>query len=47
MSDALVAEAEAAARDSVDPPDDIHAPSDYRRALLATLLGRALRKSAA
>ena len=36
-----------AARDAVDPPSDIHAPADYRRALLATLLTRALRKSAA
>jgi carbon-monoxide dehydrogenase medium subunit len=37
--------AAAAARESVDPPSDIHAPAEYRRALLATLLARALRQS--
>jgi aerobic carbon-monoxide dehydrogenase medium subunit len=37
----------AAARQSIDPPSDIHAPAEYRRALLATLLARALRQSEA
>ena len=34
-----------AARDEVDPPSDLHAPADYRRALLGTLLERALAQS--
>jgi aerobic carbon-monoxide dehydrogenase medium subunit len=37
--------ASAAARESIDPPSDIHAPAEYRRALLGTLLERALRQS--
>ena len=36
----------AAAFDSVDPPDDIHAPGDYRRALLQVLTERALTSAA-
>jgi carbon-monoxide dehydrogenase medium subunit len=36
----------AAATGSVDPPADIHAPGDYRRALLAVLLERALARAA-
>lgn len=36
-----------AAMASIDPPSDIHAPGAYRRALLGTLLERALRQSAA
>lgn len=47
LDDAAIEAAAAAARAEVDPPSDIHAPSDYRRSLLGTLLGRALRKSAA
>ncbi len=35
----------AAATGSVNPPADIHAPSDYRRALLAVLLERALARA--
>jgi len=47
MSDKLIATASAKARQSVDPPTDIHAPGAYRAALIATLLGRGLKKSAA
>ncbi|HUN97766.1 MAG TPA: xanthine dehydrogenase family protein subunit M, partial [Bradyrhizobium sp.] len=47
MSDKLIAAASAKARQSVDPPTDIHAPGAYRAALVATLLGRGLKKSAA
>jgi aerobic carbon-monoxide dehydrogenase medium subunit len=47
MSDKLIAAASARARQTVDPPTDIHAPSAYRAALVATLLGRGLKKSAA
>jgi CO/xanthine dehydrogenase FAD-binding subunit len=43
---AAIADAAAAARDSVDPPGDIHAPGDYRRALLGVLLERALARAA-
>lgn len=32
----------AAARQAVDPPDDLHASARYRRALAGTLVGRAL-----
>jgi aerobic carbon-monoxide dehydrogenase medium subunit len=46
LDDAAIEDAASAARESVDPPSDIHAPADYRRALLGTLLTRALRKSA-
>jgi carbon-monoxide dehydrogenase medium subunit len=42
----ILGAAEAAAA-AVDPPDDIHASPDYRRALVATLLTRALRRAAA
>jgi len=34
------------AKDSIDPPSDIHAPSGYRRSLLGTLLARGLEQSA-
>jgi carbon-monoxide dehydrogenase medium subunit len=47
MSDKLVAAASAQARQSIDPPSDIHAPGAYRAALVGTLLGRGLQKSAA
>jgi carbon-monoxide dehydrogenase medium subunit len=47
MSDKLIAAASSKARQSVDPPTDIHAPGAYRAALIATLLGRGLKKSAA
>jgi carbon-monoxide dehydrogenase medium subunit len=45
-AEAIEAASEAAAA-GVDPPDDIHAPADYRRALLATLTERALTRAAA
>ena len=35
----------AAAVAAVEPPTDIHAPGDYRRALLAVLLERALARA--
>ncbi|HEY0219396.1 MAG TPA: xanthine dehydrogenase family protein subunit M [Afipia sp.] len=41
----LIAEASALARRTVDPPSDIHAPSEYRAALVGTLLSRALIRS--
>lgn len=47
LDDDAIAAAIEAAREAVDPPSDIHAPAKYRRALLGTLLGRALRQSAA
>lgn len=47
LDDVAIADAAKTAKEVIDPPSDIHAPSDYRRALLATLLERALRRSAA
>jgi carbon-monoxide dehydrogenase medium subunit len=47
LTEDVISTASAAARESVNPPSDIHAPSEYRRALLGTLLERALRRSAA
>jgi carbon-monoxide dehydrogenase medium subunit len=35
-----------AAKDSIDPPSDIHAPGAYRRSLVGTLLARGLQQSA-
>ena len=46
LDDVSIEHAAETARQSVDPPSDIHAPAEYRRALLGTLLGRALRRSA-
>jgi carbon-monoxide dehydrogenase medium subunit len=46
LTDKLIAAAAATAKASIDPPSDIHAPSGYRRALVATLLARGLKKSA-
>ncbi len=46
LDDMAFEDAAKAARESVDPPSDIHAPTEYRRALLITLLARALRQSA-
>jgi carbon-monoxide dehydrogenase medium subunit len=43
---ALIGEVVAAATAAIDPPDDIHAPADYRRALLGVLLERALTRAA-
>jgi aerobic carbon-monoxide dehydrogenase medium subunit len=44
--DATVAEVAAAASAAVDPPDDIHGSGAYRRVLLHTLVGRALKSAA-
>jgi aerobic carbon-monoxide dehydrogenase medium subunit len=44
---ATIALAEAAAAAAVDPPEDIHAGADYRRALAGTMIERALRQAAA
>jgi carbon-monoxide dehydrogenase medium subunit len=44
---ATIALAEAAAAAAVDPPEDIHAGADYRRALAGTMVERALRQAAA
>jgi carbon-monoxide dehydrogenase medium subunit len=42
INEAVIAEAEAAASAAVDPPEDIHASAAYRRALLGTMVERAL-----
>ena len=44
---ATIAEAEAAASAAVDPQDDIHASAAYRRALVGTMVERALKRAAA
>jgi carbon-monoxide dehydrogenase medium subunit len=44
---ATIASAEATAAAAVDPPEDIHAGADYRRALAGTMVERALRQAAA
>jgi aerobic carbon-monoxide dehydrogenase medium subunit len=46
VDDAAIAAAAAAASSAVDPADDIHAPAAYRRALVGTLVERALRRAA-
>lgn len=43
MDDETIAKAEAAASVAVDPQDDIHASAAYRRALIGTMVERALR----
>jgi carbon-monoxide dehydrogenase medium subunit len=43
---ATIAAAAAAASAAIDPPDDIHASGAYRRALLGTLVERALKSAA-
>jgi carbon-monoxide dehydrogenase medium subunit len=43
IDEAVIAQAEAAAAAAVDPPEDIHASAAYRRALLGTMVERALR----
>jgi carbon-monoxide dehydrogenase medium subunit len=40
-----IAEAAAAAGETIEVSDDIHAPADYRRALLQTLIERALTRT--
>jgi len=42
IDDATIAQAEAAAAAAVDPQTDIHASADYRRALVGTMVERAL-----
>jgi CO/xanthine dehydrogenase FAD-binding subunit len=42
IDDATIAQAEAAASAAVDPQTDIHASADYRRALVGTMVERAL-----
>ena len=44
---ATIAKAEAAASAAVDPQDDIHASAAYRRALVGTMVERALMRAAA
>jgi aerobic carbon-monoxide dehydrogenase medium subunit len=46
IDDAAIAAAGAAARGVSDPPDDIHASGAYRRALLGTMVERALKAAA-
>lgn len=46
MTGDLIRDVSAIAGDCVDPPDDIHAPGDYRRALLSVLLERTLAQAA-
>src|SRR5947209_774713 len=47
IDEAVVAKAEAAAAAAVDPQDDIHASAAYRRALVGTMVERALKRAAA
>lgn len=47
IDEATIAEAERAAIDALDPPDDIHASAAYRRALIGVMVERALRSAAA
>jgi carbon-monoxide dehydrogenase medium subunit len=42
IDEATIAQAEAAASAAVDPQTDIHASADYRRALVGTMVERAL-----
>lgn len=46
LAEETIRKAGAAAHDAVQPGDDIHAPGDYRRALLAVLTERALARAA-
>jgi carbon-monoxide dehydrogenase medium subunit len=43
IDEETIAKADAAASSAVDPPDDIHAGAAYRRALIGTMVERALR----
>jgi carbon-monoxide dehydrogenase medium subunit len=47
IDEATIAEAETAASAAVDPQDDIHASAAYRRALVGTMVERALNRAAA
>ena len=46
INEQTIAAAAAKARETIDPPSDIHAPAAYRRSLLATLLERGLKQAA-
>lgn len=46
LDEAAIAAASKAAAAAVDPPEDLHAPAAYRRALVGTLVERALRAAA-
>ena len=46
VDDDLIREAAAAAAQTIDPPDDLHADAAYRRGLVATLVERGLRAAA-
>jgi carbon-monoxide dehydrogenase medium subunit len=46
VDEALIREAAATAARTVDPPEDLHAGTAYRRALVATLVERGLRNAA-
>ena len=46
VDEATIAKAEAAASASVDPDDDIHASGAYRKALVGTMVERALKIAA-
>jgi carbon-monoxide dehydrogenase medium subunit len=46
VDDGLIQKAAATAAQTIDPPEDLHAPAAYRRALVATLVGRGLRAAA-
>jgi aerobic carbon-monoxide dehydrogenase medium subunit len=45
VDEALIREAAETAARTVDPPEDLHAPAAYRRALVATLVERGLRSA--
>jgi carbon-monoxide dehydrogenase medium subunit len=47
IEEATIAKADAATSAAVDPQDDIHASAAYRRALVGTMVERALRSAAA
>jgi len=47
VDEATIAKAEAATSASVEPQDDIHASAAYRRALVGTMVERALKNAAA
>jgi carbon-monoxide dehydrogenase medium subunit len=46
IDESTIAQAEAAASAAVDPQTDIHASADYRRALVGTMVERALKSAA-
>jgi carbon-monoxide dehydrogenase medium subunit len=46
VDEKVISEAARAAADAVDPPQDLHADAEYRRALVVTLVERALRAAA-